>query len=166
LEADGKMRVFENQILDETTSCLQTFYLTRDRLINNGWLTLVSPQYAALGNAVMSVIAGVATPVSIRKDGNKWAEVVKKEAPERIQSRELVENFLAICVSSKLSDSGKIRLFEQILENTIHARLDLLTRCTNQPFWIKAGKEKISACSAAISCPYPCKTKEKGEVDD
>ena len=118
-----EMRVFEHQILDETTY-LQIFYSVRDRLINNGWLTLVSPKYADLGHhGVISVIVGVATPVSIRENGNKWAEVVKKEASERIQSGELVETFLAVCASSKLSNSRKIRLYEQILEKTIHARM-------------------------------------------
>jgi hypothetical protein len=42
-------------------------YLTWDGLINNGWLTLVSPKYADLGHNVMNVIVGVATPVSIRE---------------------------------------------------------------------------------------------------
>jgi hypothetical protein len=117
-----EMRVFEHHILDEMTY-LQNFYLTRDHLINNGWLTLVSPQYADLGHTVMSVIAGVATPALIRENGNKWAEVVKKEASERIQSGELVDKYLAICVSSKLSNPRKIRLFERILEKTIQARM-------------------------------------------
>jgi hypothetical protein len=59
----------------------------------------------------MSVIVDVATPVSVRENGNKWAEVVKKEASERIQSEELVEKFLAICSSSKLRNILKIRQF-------------------------------------------------------
>jgi hypothetical protein len=42
----------------------------------------------------MGVIVGVATPASTRENVNKRAEVVKKGASERIQSRELVENFL------------------------------------------------------------------------
>jgi hypothetical protein len=118
-----EMRALEHQILDETTY-LQNFYLTRDRLINNCWLTLVSSlEYADLGHAVMSVIVGDATPASTRKNGNKRAEVVKEESSERIQSRELVENFFAVYVRSKLSDSRKIRLFEEILENTLHARM-------------------------------------------
>ena len=85
-------------------------------------------KYADLGHAVMSVIVGVATPVSMRENGNKWAEVVKKEASERIQSEESLEKFLAICASSKLNNSRKIRLFEQILERTIHARMGFAYR--------------------------------------
>jgi hypothetical protein len=145
LELLLEMRVFEHQILDETTY-LQNFYSTRDRLINNGWLTLVSPKYADLGHAVMSVISGVATPVSIRENGNKWAEVVKKEASERIQSRELVENFLVICVSSKLSDSRKIRLFEQMIEKTINARMGFAYRVYKLAVLDRSGeRENLSA---------------------
>jgi hypothetical protein len=40
---------------------------------------LHTPKYADLGHNVMNVIVGVATPVSIRENGKKWAEVVKGE---------------------------------------------------------------------------------------
>jgi hypothetical protein len=131
-------------------------------LVNNGWLTLVNPKYADLGRDIMSVIAAVATPVSIRENGNKWAEVVKKEASERIQSEELVENFLAICASSKLSGPRKIRLFEQILEKTIHARMGFAYRVYKSAVLDRNGeRENMSAfCGKLLSISGAQRTKK------
>jgi hypothetical protein len=92
----------------------------------------------------------------------KWAEVVRKDASKRIQSRDLVENFLTICASSKLSSSRKIRLFEQILEKTLHhARMDSVYQVSISAILNQNGEREISGSSAAISCPYQVRSKRK-----
>jgi hypothetical protein len=63
-----EMQVFEHMILEEKMY-LQNVYSRRDCLLNNGFLPLVSPQYADLGHTVMSAIVGVATPSFMRENG-------------------------------------------------------------------------------------------------
>jgi hypothetical protein len=81
----------------------------------------------------MSVIVGVATPASIRRNGNKWAEVVKKRHPResnqvRFKTKKYTED------SPVLTDRGKYHPWKSGIR---------LPGVQISHFGSKRGKEKI-----------------------
>ncbi len=74
LELLKSMRVFEHEILDDE-KYIKTFYCPFHRLLNDGFLALMSPKYVGLGLSLLQTFADAVNENELNKNGD---ETLKK----------------------------------------------------------------------------------------
>ncbi len=114
------MRVFEHEILDDK-EYIEKFYCPFHRLVNDGFLALVSPKYIGLGLSLLQTVADAVNENELKKNGD---ETLKKTvASAKDPKGPLKQTFLELCKENDcLTIKQKGKLFDELVDKTKNSR--------------------------------------------
>jgi hypothetical protein len=115
----GGMRIFHHDAINNETY-LEDCYDGFDILRNKGWLTLVSLAYFEFGNDLLSQIRKKCNQIKLRELGNSCIQMAKEEVLESIQ---LKTSFLECPNEIIVSNEIKLKVYRQLVEKTLNARI-------------------------------------------
>jgi hypothetical protein len=120
LELLKSMRVFEHEILDDKVY-IEKYYCPFHRLLNDGFLALVSPKYIGLGLSLLKTIADAVNENELNKNGH---ETLKKAvASAKDPKGPLKRSFLELCKGDDfLTVKQKEKLFDELVDKTKNSR--------------------------------------------
>ena len=113
------MRIFHHDAINNATY-LEDCYDDFDILRNKGWLTLVSPAYFEFGNDLLTKIRTKCNQKKFRELGNSCIKIAKEEVLEGVQ---LPTSFAECPNETILSNEIKLKVFRQLVEKTLNARI-------------------------------------------
>jgi hypothetical protein len=113
------MRIFHHDAINNETY-LEACYDDFDILRNKGWLTLVSPAYFAFGDDLLTRIRNKCNQKKLRELGNSCIKIAKEEVLGNVQ---LQTSFSECTNESILSNKLKMKVYRQLVEKTLNARI-------------------------------------------
>jgi hypothetical protein len=114
-----EMRIFHHDAINNKTY-LEDCYDDFDILRNKGWLTLVSPAYFEFGNELLTKIRTKCNQKKLRELGNSCIQIAKEEV---LGSMQLQTSFFSCPNESILSNKIKTKVYRQLVEKTLNARI-------------------------------------------
>jgi hypothetical protein len=120
LELLKSMRVFEHEIL-HNEEYIKTFYCPFHRLLNDGFLALMSPKYVGLGLSLLQTFADAVNENELNKNGD---ETLKKAVASAKDTKgPLQRSFLELCNDNdRLTVKQKEKLFNELVDKTKNSR--------------------------------------------
>jgi hypothetical protein len=120
LELLKSMRVFEHEILDDE-EYNKTFYCPFHRLLNDGFLALVSPKYIGLGLSLLQTFADAVNENELNKNGHETPK--KAVASAKDPKGPSIQSFLELCNGNDcLTVKQKEKLFNELINKTKNSR--------------------------------------------
>jgi hypothetical protein len=115
----GGMRIFHHEAITNDTY-LRDCYDDFDILRNKGWLTLVSPAYFQFGSDVLARIRSKCNQKKLRELGNSCIKTAKEDVLGSVQ---LQTKFFECTNQTPLSNKMKLKVYRQLVEKTLNARI-------------------------------------------
>jgi hypothetical protein len=113
-------RVFEHDMLDNE-EYIAKFYCPFHRLLNDGFLALMSPKYVGLGLALLQTFADAVNEKELKKNGDETLRIAVASAKET--RGPLKRSFLELCKDNNgLTLKQKEKLFDELVDKTKNSR--------------------------------------------
>jgi hypothetical protein len=126
LELLKSMRVFEHEILDDV-EYLEKFYCPFYRLLNDGYLTLVSPKYVHLGLSLLEMFGQAVNDEELKINGSET--LVKAVDSAKDRKGPMKRTFLELSNDmDSLTIKQKEKLFDELVDKTKNSRCGAVIR--------------------------------------